>query len=788
MALVVESFNGTDINTASYSPRLQAGEAIESMAISPVVVRPSGRNGRFIRSDVQARIIPVHITIISGGNDAGQIALAQTFTRGVVGEFVVTYNSVSRALTCRVERTILYDRAPNQFTAVLVAEDPMWHSSALQTVTQQQTVSAATWAVANDGNAADYSPTITVEPVTAKLTASGYLYKREYIIANRVLRPFANYAVMFQIDHATLTTTKSLTSGNDMRVRIDGVETPRWNSTQAGQTWDQATTEVWFNITLSPAKTAVLLTAAASGSSPADGSEIEVVKGGTSGWPSEGAFVIGDEVITYEAITLSNASGHEAFTGIDRAARTSTGAAHSAGDVLYWVEHQVQVIYGYSGAGAPDARNELKPMLDFTSAGLTNTQHEWLDFADSSNPLRSMQWARRAVNRDDQEPAFIKSATGAPAAAMSFVYDSAGPSAGSPLFNQWERDFPSGTDGNIAPTRVVDASLGLQYITVDADGNELKGTAANDGLQLGPLTSAADAHDPGDVYGIRFWAFNQIVAASAGPYPQNDIAQVMAGTDEGFRITTGDQPIVITAVRVYVDPDASVRTITCVLTNNSNGTLVTLPTVNTDGTTNVQELTFTFTTPVTLAPNTVYRFNFLDGAGVTTLLYTSHLYTGGSSRINGADTVWSVNFRVMGYPAPTATSFERCDDFCLATDGDDATITSLIVPLLATGIPYLNLLAEGAAYWLNGTLSNDTTSQTAVFDVITTTAGEIVIDVGRRQVYHGDIDVEKSRLSQVKFSDPDEWFRLAPGSNTWKWTEGGIVRTDITVASYDRWL
>ena len=794
MALVVESFNGTDIQTATYRSYLVGADNIETRAIEPVVVRPAGRNGRFMRSNVTPRIVPVHVEIISGDTDAGQIALAQTFTLGTEGEFLVTYNGTSRALTARVERTIKYDQAPRLFTAVLVAEDPDWHSSALQTVTQQQTVSAATWAVANDGNVADYRGVYTLKPVTAKLTASGYVWKREVVVANPVARPFANYAHMLTLGHAALVTAvKSLASGNDVRIRVDGVETPRWVNTSAGRTWNTATCDIWWNMTLSPGKFATLF-ADTTAAVPANGADLEVVRGGTSGWPRTGVMLIDDEVITYTGISTNNANGREAFTGITRAARNTVAAIHTTTDTIYWVERRVQLIYGYSGAGAPDARDEQKPMLDFTDASLSNTSHRWLDFAHATDP-RSMQWARRAVNRDDQEPAFIQAATGSPAASMAFVFQSAGAQVGSPLFNQWERDFPSGTDGNIAPTRVVDASLGIQYITLDADGNELKGTIANDGLQLGPLVSAADAHDPGDVYGIRFWAFNHLVAQNPQPLvnAQGLSLPVGAAITLAQQFTVGTEPLNIAAASIYVVDDAVARTLTIMLYSDELdatpvGGQIATANIATSGGGTAEWVTAIFATHVTLQPNKTYFVVAYTAAGAVTWRYQNQPYTGGRMVSGGALVVPGscFNFRLHGYPAPTATSFVRCDDNCLATDGDDATITSLIVPLLATGIPYIAMLAEQACYWLNSVLSNDTTVQTATFDLICVLNDEIDIDVGARTVKN--VTTGEDVLWGCKFSDPDEWIRLAAGSNTFKLTEAGIVRVDVIAETRDRWL
>jgi hypothetical protein len=162
-------------------------------------------------------------------------------------------------------------------------------------------------------------------------------------------------------------------------------------------------------------------------------------------------------------------------------------------------------------------------------------------------------------------------------------------------------------------------------------------------------------------------------------------------------------------------------------------------------------------------------------------------YSGGAARVASTNApTQTLNFRMYGYQAATAATLARCDENCFGTDGDDATITSLIVPLLATGIPYLNLLAEAACYFSNWVLSNDTTGQTVTMDAITVDEDEIEIDVGRRTVKN--VTNPENLLQAVTFSDPDEWIRLAPGSNTLKLTEAGIVREDVIVESYDKWL
>jgi hypothetical protein len=71
-------------------------------------------------------------------------------------------------------------------------------------------------------------------------------------------------------------------------------------------------------------------------------------------------------------------------------------------------------------------------------------------------------------------------------------------------------------------------------------------------------------------------------------------------------------------------------------------------------------------------------------------------------------------------------------------------------------------------------------------DAITVDEDVIEIDVGRRTVKN--LTNPENLIHAAKFSDPDEWIRLAPGSNTFSLTEAGIVREDVVASTYDRWL
>jgi hypothetical protein len=216
---------------------------------------------------------------------------------------------------------------------------PEGRSTSQQSVTEQVTATGQSWDIVNDGNGPEQNPVFTLIPTTQKAAGDAYLYKREVVIANKVARTFANYALDVTnggLDTAALVTaTKMQADVDDLRVLVDGVEVTRWIGENAATDANSATTTVWINLTLSPGIITGLLAAISAGT-PSDGSDLEVTRGGTAGFPRTGAVLVGDEVIEYDGITASNTNGRAAFLNIKRGRRNTTAASHSAGDAVYW--------------------------------------------------------------------------------------------------------------------------------------------------------------------------------------------------------------------------------------------------------------------------------------------------------------------------------------------------------------------------------------------------------------------------------------------------------------------
>lgn len=433
MSIVVESFNGNDLQSANLEAWLTVGDNPFGREVDAIFVEPVGRFARYARSQHKRKVLPVNVRIVSGTLNTWQRTLEQWFEPGTQGALVITEDGVSKAWDAVVKSRMRYAQGAAVFQAVLEIADPRLRSETVATDTEAITSSGEQWTVNNPGTTAEVSPVIRVTPTDAKAAADSWIYTSEVIIANQVDRALNNYAVAIPFAHATeVTATRSQADGDDVRVLVDGKMVPRW---AGGAGWDDDGLLLWINLPSSPGLTA-RLREAITDVSPADGGDLPVEEGDTSGWPSAGVLRIAGEAIRYSGITS------RAFTGVTRGARNTTAAAASAAAEAQWVEHRVQLLWGYSAATAPDARDDLEPMIDLVNS--TNEEHIWENFADTEDPGRSMQWARNLVTRDAQTGRVL-APSGAPAASMSFEYRVAGPKAGSPNFNTWQRQFPTGT-------------------------------------------------------------------------------------------------------------------------------------------------------------------------------------------------------------------------------------------------------------------------------------------------------------------------------------------------------
>ncbi len=363
---------------------------------------------------------------------------------------------------------------PVVWVAHLWASKPVWEQDSETTDEQtDKSSSPVEWAVTNAGDDLTY-PTFTITPTVSKDHANGYKRRWRVIIANKVPRAIvdtlgAAYPIDIVnngLDTATETTANLQADGDDLRVIVDGrgikghVGVDRWL-----QDMDSATTQVWCNIAFQPGKSATIKSAMTV-DSPASGESIEVSNpDGLGDWPESGFLVFTEngqqECIHYGSRTNSS------FHDITRAVWATSATAHDAGDVCYWVEHDIQIEFDYTAAASPPAPDDTKPVISLAS---TNAAFTWPGPFFDLDTRRSGQW--RPLYREENElsPVMSIQDTGE---AVKFIDSPA--AAGSPKATGMEQYVPYGVAaaaGALTQDVVVPNNMLLRAYGTDEEGNE----------------------------------------------------------------------------------------------------------------------------------------------------------------------------------------------------------------------------------------------------------------------------------------------------------------------------
>ena len=235
-----------------------------------------------------------------------------------------------------------------QIATLAVHGDVRWRSTTETTDEWNITASGQTHVVANVGTDDAY-PALKIKPTAGK---GGYAYKRWIPIRWRVSSAANNYPVDIcnaDLDTAALVTAgKMQADGDDLRVHVDGVETDRWLSGM-----NSANTKVWVNLNWQAQQEATL----AAGILAGDTVETLDVNEDISGFPSSGVLMIDSEAFVYTGKNNSL----KRFTGVIRAAKGTAADDHDAGADVWWVQHDIWILYGNASATAPSVNDDYKP-------------------------------------------------------------------------------------------------------------------------------------------------------------------------------------------------------------------------------------------------------------------------------------------------------------------------------------------------------------------------------------------------------------------------------------------
>jgi len=309
---------------------------------------------------------------------------------GVSGDLVATVDGVDYSMTCEVQSITPKSGQPTRYTAILQTGTSAWRAVSPTT---------ATWSLAQGGG---MTKTITVEGTVetrlcATLTPTGaqqtglYVWQSLYQLPNVPGRNFGLRPWCLTIDTAALVSTGKMRADcYDLRMVIDGQETRRYIVNP-----NTSTTKVWFNANIGAGYVLELKTGISNSETVT-----ELAFKGTANnlayltaMPARGIIYHGTEWFEYSGKNLKKYT----LTISKRGVLGTTQQAHIAGDLFYYVQHVIYIVYGYASATNPAASDshydDDKPVFDLAQSDNT----KWVytaatKFYDPALPNRPGSW------------------------------------------------------------------------------------------------------------------------------------------------------------------------------------------------------------------------------------------------------------------------------------------------------------------------------------------------------------------------------------------------------------
>lgn len=397
MGATFKSYGGTALPPDRYLVKLEPQDKRGLQVSSALLLVARGaRPPVYASQRIAERALQLSVRLIDAANAA---ALTEVLLR----TFDTAANTTASLLVCDAAGREWYAEAKvnehllenGAHTITLVAPDGVWISAA--------EVEAAPWAIAaspatqilTTGGTRPARPLIQVTPTA--LRSAGFAYRRFVTVYNRGDADFVDYPLELTggLDTAALVSAAKLQAdGDDLRVYLNGKQAPRW---LAGM--NTSATQVWINLDLSPALSLVL--DGALGTGDLSHLPFEATKASRTALralPPRGLLLIDSELFAYRQVDVNQ----HRVSGMRRAVKWTSAAAHASGAAVHWIEHDIRLVYGDASAGAPTQSDKSKPMLDLGAS--TNTSWVFAEFAafQVSTPQapnkRSAQWAP-AVHR-----------------------------------------------------------------------------------------------------------------------------------------------------------------------------------------------------------------------------------------------------------------------------------------------------------------------------------------------------------------------------------------------------
>jgi hypothetical protein len=375
-----KSFDGNALNNASYSSVVH----MDVMGLAQVNPQMSLRDGTWpVLSGMvrPGKRIFVNIIILGSGVATKQKQLNQYFDPEdeTPKSFNVTDDDGSTneryvMAVCERLSTIPNSYGLEWIATLRIDGDIRFREITAETPSSWNiTATGQTRVLANNGED-DCYPILKIKPTSAK-TAS-WPYKR-FMVVKWLVGAVSTYPVDIAnngLDTQIASTNFALASGDDLRVYVNGSEVDRWLDGP-----NTATTKVWVNLDFQ-ADIAMTLNGAI-GSGDTDLTVNESI----ANMPDSGILRIDTENITY----TSKSNSEKKFYGLTRGAKGTTAASHTDTTSVFWLQHDIWIIYGNSSAGTPSQDDDYKPAFNLPTS--SNTSWDYNDFNDD-NQKRSGGW------------------------------------------------------------------------------------------------------------------------------------------------------------------------------------------------------------------------------------------------------------------------------------------------------------------------------------------------------------------------------------------------------------
>jgi hypothetical protein len=234
----------------------------------------------------------------------------------------------------------------------------------------------------NNGGGDDAFPILKIKPTAAK---TGYSYTRWCPVRWNLHESIFYYPVDIanaSLDTAALISSKMQADGDDLRVHVDGAEVERWIGGL-----NTSTSRVWVRLDFKEKGELPLLTAISSGGGVTEIAFDTAYRDELlNKFPNAGIVMIGSEAFSYTGKDYYGAK----LTGVTRAVRGTSAAAHSAAATVWWVQHDIWMIYGNASVSDPVQSDRRKPMLRLDTS--TNTSWVFANFGESPHRYSHGDW------------------------------------------------------------------------------------------------------------------------------------------------------------------------------------------------------------------------------------------------------------------------------------------------------------------------------------------------------------------------------------------------------------